>query len=111
MTEQNHSSNDQEQVTSSWSIISLISGIANFVGLPFWGAVAALITGYAAKAEIQKSNGRIGGERLAKAGLILGWIGIGLGVLTFCLGILIFLGVIGGIAFCGPLSELLNSVR
>ncbi len=90
MTERNYS--NQEQVTSAWSIISLISGIANFIGFPFWGAVAALVTGYAAKAEIQKSNGRVGGERLAKAGLILGWVGLGLGFLVICLSVLMFLG-------------------
>lgn len=102
---------NQEQVTSAWSIISLISGIANFVGFPFWGAVVALITGYVAKSEIEKGHGRLGGERLAKAGLILGWVGIGLGLLTFCLVALVFLGAISGFAFCGPLSEMLNSVR
>lgn len=109
MTE--HKFTNQEQVTSAWSIISLISGIANFVGFPFWGAVVALITGYVAKSEIEKSHGRVGGERLARAGLILGWVGIGLGLLTFCLAILMFLGVFGGIAFCGPLSEIINSYR
>ena len=92
-------------------IVRLVSGIANFIGFPFWGAVAALVTGYAAKAEIQKSNGRVGGERLAKAGLILGWVGLGLGLLVICLSVLMFLGFFGGIAFCGPLSELINSAR
>ena len=109
MTDQNYS--HQEQPASPWAIISLIGGIANFVGFPFWGAVAALVTGYAAKAEIQKSNGRVGGERLAKAGLILGWVGLGLGLLVICLSVLMFLGFFGGIAFCGPLSELINSAR
>ena len=33
MTELNHS--NQEPPTSPWSIISLIGGIANFVGFPF----------------------------------------------------------------------------
>ena len=109
MTE--HIDSNQEQVTSPWSIVSLISGIANFIGFPFWGAIVALITGYIAKSEIRKNHGRVGGERLANTGLILGWIGIGLGVLTFCLGMLILLGVFGGIAFCGPLSELINPIR
>jgi len=109
MTEQTHS--NQEQITSAWSIVSLIGGISNFVGFPFWGAVVALITGYIAKSEIEKSHGQVGGERLANAGLILGWVGIGLGVLTFCLAGLIILGVFSGIAICGPLSELINSVR
>lgn len=97
MTEQNHT--NQEPPASPWAIISLIGGIANFVGFPFWGAVAALVTGYAAKAEIQKSNGRVGGERLAKAGLILGWVGLGLGFLVICLNVLMFLGFLAGSPF------------
>jgi hypothetical protein len=109
MTEQTHS--NQEQITSAWSIISLISGIANFIGFPFWGALLALITGYVAKSEIEKGHGRIGGERLAKAGLILGWLGIGLGLLMICLSVLMVLGLFGGAAFCGPLSDMINSVR
>ena len=109
MTELNHS--NQEPPTSPWSIISLIGGIANFVGFPFWGSVVALITGYIAQNEIQKGNGQIGGERLAKAGLILGWIGVGLSVLSFLMGMLVLLGVIGSFAFCGPLSQLINSAR
>lgn len=100
----------QEQTTSVWSIVSLIGGIANFVGFPFWGAVIALVTGYIAKSEIEKSHGSVGGERLAQAGLILGWVGIGLGVLTIFLSILVVLGLIGGIAACGPLSEFINSI-
>ena len=100
-----------EQGPSAWSIVSLVSGIANFVGFPFWGALVALITGYIAKSEIEKSQGRLGGERLARAGLILGWVGLGLGFLVICLSVLMFLGFFGGIAFCGPLSELINSAR
>ena len=109
MTEQNYT--DQERVTSAWSIVSLIGGISNFIGFPFWGAVVALITGHIAKSEIQKGHGRIGGERLANAGLILGWVGICLGFLTFCLAALVMLGAFSGLAFCGPLSELINSYR
>ena len=100
-----------EQGPSAWSIVSLVSGTANFVGFPFWGALVALITGYIAKSEIEKSQGRLGGERLARAGLVLGWVGLGLGFLVICLSVLMFLGIFGGIAFCGPLSELINSYR
>ncbi|HOZ37827.1 MAG TPA: DUF4190 domain-containing protein [Anaerolineaceae bacterium] len=109
MTEQTNS--NQEQVTSAWSIISLIGGISNFVGFPFWGALVGLIAGYIAKSEIEKGHGRIGGERLAKAGLVLGWIGMGLGLLMICLSVLMVLGVLGGAVVCGPLSALINSAQ
>jgi hypothetical protein len=100
-----------EETTSVWAILSLISGIANYVGLWFIGGIAAIITGYIAKNEIEKSNGRVGGIGLANAGLILGWVGIGLSVLVFCLTILIAVGVIGGsIALCGPFSDWINQI-
>ncbi len=100
-----------EETTSVWAILSLISGIGNYVGLWFIGGIVALITGYIAKNEIEKSNGRVGGKGLANAGLILGWVGIGLSVLAFCLTILIVIGVIGGsIALCGPFSEWINHI-
>jgi len=100
-----------EETTSIWAILSLISGIANYVGLWFIGAIVAIITGYVAKNEIEKNNGSVGGLGLAKAGLILGWVGIGLSVLTFCLTILIAIGVIGGSnALCGPFSDMLHQI-
>ncbi len=110
MTETNYE-HQVESKTSFWAILSLISGIANYVGLPFFGALGAIIMGYVARDEIKKSQGQIEGERLANAGLVLGWIGIGLGVLTFCLVVMLIFGVIGGsIALIGPLNGLFNNV-
>ena len=100
-----------EPSPSGWAVISLISGIANFLGIWFLGAVVARITGYVAKNEIDKSNGSIGGERLANTGIILGWVGIGLSILMLCLTLLVILGVIGGsIALCGPFSNMINQI-
>jgi len=111
MTENQVKYENIEETTSVWAILSLISGIANYVGLWFIGGIAAIITGYIAKNEIEKSNGRVSGIGLANAGLILGWVGIGLSVLAFCLTILIAVGVIGGsIALCGPFSEWINQI-
>lgn len=96
---------------SIWAVISLISGVANFIGVPFFGALAALITGYVAKSEIEKSAGRVEGDRIAKVGIILGWIGIALSILGFCFAILVTLGVLGGsIALCGPFSDWIQTI-
>jgi len=111
MTEDKLNYGNIEEETSIWAILSLIGGIGNYVGLWFIGAVVAIITGYIAKNEIKKSNGRVGGEGLANVGLVLGWVGIGLSILTLCLTILIAVGVIGGsIALCGPFSEMINQI-
>ncbi len=70
---------------SSMAIVSLIAGICGLTIFPFIGSIVAVITGAMAKKEILNSRGALSGEGLAKAGIILGWIGIGLGVLGFCI--------------------------
>ncbi len=44
--------------------------------------IAAVILGKQATAEIAASGGRLGGEGLAKVGVILGWVAVALLVLT-----------------------------
>lgn len=64
-----------EQTTSGKAIASLIMGILVFI--PF-SAVAAIILGHLALSEIRKSAGRLKGQGLATAGLILGYAEIAL---------------------------------
>jgi type IV pilus assembly protein PilA len=59
-----------EQITSGKAIASLIMGILVFI--PF-SAVAAIILGHLALSEIRKSAGRLKGQGLATAGLVLGY--------------------------------------
>jgi hypothetical protein len=66
--------------TSTLAIVSLISGIVSWFLLPFIAAIAAVITGHMAKNEIRKSNGTLGGNGMATAGLVLGYVQLGLGV-------------------------------
>jgi len=67
---------------SSLAITSLVCGLVGWTFLPFIGAIAAVITGHLAKKEIRESNGILGGDGMALAGLILGYVQIGLIVLT-----------------------------
>ena len=78
--------------TSTKATISLIAGLGGIFILPFIGAIVAIITGNSAKKEIANSGGTVGGEGLAKAGVILGWVGLILWVLAIC-AITIFLVV------------------
>jgi len=82
------------QTTSPWSVVSLISGIASYIALPFLGAIIALVTGYVAKDEIRKSNGTIGGEGMATAGIVLGWINIALILIAIALIVILIIGII-----------------
>lgn len=59
--------------TSGKAIASLISGLFIFA---FPLSIVAIVLGHLAIPEIRKSAGRLKGERLAFAGLILGYIGL-----------------------------------
>jgi type IV pilus assembly protein PilA len=63
------------ETTSGKAIASLVMGILVFI--PF-SAVAAIILGHLALSEIKKSAGRLKGQGLATAGLILGYAEIAL---------------------------------
>jgi hypothetical protein len=50
----------------------------------FVGSLAAVVTGHLAKKEIKRSNGRITGNGLATAGLVLGYLGLVVGLFVLC---------------------------
>lgn len=64
--------------TSTNAIISLIAGVLGFIILPLIGGVIAIMTGNAAKKEIANSGNTLRGDGLAKAGVIMGWIDLGI---------------------------------
>jgi hypothetical protein len=65
------------------AVASLVSGI---VGLPLslcctiFAGVPAIVLGFIARREIRNAEGAVGGEGLALAGLILGFVAVALGV-------------------------------
>ena len=67
--------------TSSKAVVSLVAALVWFCGLT---SIVAIIFGFMAKREIKESGGRVGGDGLATAGIILG-----------------ILGIIGGVIFGG----------
>lgn len=75
--------------TSGMAIASLVMGIAGWTLFPFLGSILAIIFGYAARKEIRAQPERLTGDGLAVAGLVLGWLMVGLSVVG------IFLGAIG----------------
>jgi hypothetical protein len=66
------------------AIISLIAGIVSWIMLPLIAGIAAVITGHMAKREIRESGGRLTGDGLATAGLVLGYLNLGVTVLGVC---------------------------
>ena len=61
--------------TSGFAIASLVLSLVGGCGI---GSVLAIVFGNGAKREIQESRGQLTGEGMATAGIIVGWVGIGL---------------------------------
>jgi hypothetical protein len=61
----------------------------------------AVITGNIGRKEIAASGGSQTGDGMALAGVIMGWIGVGLGVIGICMACLFFvllpLGILQGV--------------
>jgi hypothetical protein len=72
--------------TSNMAIVSLAAGVLGLTLVPFIGSIVAVITGPMARNEIKESKGTLEGDGLALAGLILGWVGIGLTAFALCMG-------------------------
>lgn len=79
--------------TSGMAIAALVMGIVGLTLLPLVGSILALIFGYMARNDIRQRPDEVSGGGLALAGIVMGWIAIGLSVV----GLLVF----GGIAVCG----------
>ena len=67
--------------TNGKAVASLVCGIGGFVLLPVVLSVLALVFGHQARREIRERPGE-GGEGLATAGIVLGWIGVALGAVA-----------------------------
>jgi len=62
-----------QNTTSVSAILSLIFGVVSWLGLPFFGAIIAIVCGHVARGEIRRAPpGAIQGDGLALSGLVLG---------------------------------------
>ena len=79
--------------TSGMAIAALALGISGLTVFPFLGSILGLIFGYMARNEIRRRPDEISGDGLALAGIVTGWIGVGLVVLSIV--------AVGGFFLCG----------
>lgn len=77
--------------SSTLAIVSLVSGVLGFTFVPLIGGIVALITGYMARGETRSIPPRAAGDGMATAGMIMGWVQIGLLVVGICCAIAGFL--------------------
>jgi hypothetical protein len=85
--------------TSTEAILSLIFAVLSWLGLFGLGGIVAIILGHVAKNKIRQSAGRLEGNGLATAGLVLGYANVALTLIGFCL-----VAVIIGLIMMGVLS-------
>lgn len=73
---------------SGMAIASLVMGLL----WVYWiGSILALVFGYVAKNQIDRERGNLTGRGMAMAGIVLGWVEIGLLVVLFVAGSLLYL--------------------
>ncbi len=89
---------DQSKTRPATHLLAIASLVLSILGLlpilPLVGSIAGIVTGVIARREIHNRPEEYTGEGTAKAGVILGWIGLVLGILAFlviCAGLLFFL--------------------
>jgi hypothetical protein len=92
--------------TSSFSTTSLMMGILGWTLIPIVGGIIAVITGHLAKKDIRQSDGILGGDGIATAGLLLGYSNLAFG-LCACLALLLFPALLAGVWTFG--NKLLNA--
>lgn len=83
------------RTTNGFAVASLVLGIVFIGGI---GSILALIFGYIARNQIDESNSIEGGRGMAIAGIVLGWVGLGL------VALMIVLMLAGPIAMPGPMG-------
>ncbi len=81
--------------SSTLAIVSLIAGILGFTFIPVAGTIVALITGYMARSETRSVPPRASGDGMATAGIIMGWIQIGLIIVGICCLVVYLVFVVG----------------
>jgi hypothetical protein len=89
--------------TNNLAIFSLVASILGWVAAPVIGHIAGIVLGHIARNEIAHSGGTQGGDGLALAGLVVGYAGLALSILSI-LGGLAFLGLGIGCGLCALLS-------
>ena len=86
--------------TSNNAIVALVLAIASWVICPLIPAIVALVFANNAKKEIAASQGRVGGEGVVTASVVVAWINIGVTAAVVVLGILVvvLIAVAGGMS-------------
>jgi hypothetical protein len=107
MYEQNNPQNMNNILPSSTlAIISMVAGILGFTLFPFIASIVAIWTGYAARKETRSVPPKASGDGMATAGIVMGWIQIGLTVVSICCVVIYFVVILGWLGASGELGSI-----
>ena len=97
MDQQNlpQTTDDSALPSSTLATVSLIAGILGFTFIPVLGAIVALITGYMARTETRAIPPKVSGDGMATAGIIMGWIQVGLIIVGICCLVVYLVFIVG----------------
>jgi len=84
--------------SSTLAIVSLVAALLGFTLFPVLGGIVALITGYMARKETRSIPPTASGDGMATAGIIMGWVQIGLLIIGVCCFFLVFILGLAGAA-------------
>ena len=84
---------------NSLALVSLLCGIGGWTILPFIASIVAVVTGHMARRQIRETGE--GGDGMAVAGLILGYIVIGGGLIFLVFFLAMGLSIFGAAASAG----------
>ena len=76
---------------SSVSGMAIASLVLSLVWVYWIGSILALVFGYVAKNQIDRERGRLSGRGMATAGIVLGWVEIGVLVVACVVGVVVYL--------------------
>ncbi len=77
--------------TDGYAIASIACSVVAFFGAFIIGSIAGIVVGKLAQSRIA-ADPTLGGEELAKAGIILGWVGLAVGALFLMVVLTLFSG-------------------
>ena len=69
---------------------SMVLGIVGIVACGLFAGIPAIILGKQAQREIDASNGWLTGRGMATAGIVMGWIEVGIAILAVLIVIVVF---------------------
>lgn len=93
--------NENMLPSSTLAIVSLVSALLGFTFVPVIGGIVALVTGYMARNETRSIPPKASGDGMATAGIIMGWVQLGLLVVGICCVVVYFVFIVGLFATSG----------